>query len=83
MSCRILGRGIENALLAHLIENAKKEGAPKIVAEFIPTAKNKPCQSFYPDNKFKKISQENESVVYEYNSKASVHYPDFIEVKTA
>ena len=54
LSCRVIGRGIETALLAHLGENALKAGATRLVGEFIPTKKNEPCADFYVDHGFVK-----------------------------
>ena len=42
LSCRIMGRGIEDGLLGHIIQVAKIQGIDIIRAEFIPTKKNKP-----------------------------------------
>jgi FkbH-like protein len=52
LSCRVIGRGIETALLAHLAENAAKNGASQLVGEFIATKKNAPCAEFYLDHDF-------------------------------
>jgi FkbH-like protein len=52
LSCRVLGRGVETALLAALAEEARMEGAEYLVASFIPTAKNAPASTFLPDHGF-------------------------------
>jgi FkbH-like protein len=52
LSCRVIGRGIETALLAHLAENAAKNGTAQLVGEFIATKKNAPCADFYLDHGF-------------------------------
>ncbi|NYF90950.1 HAD-IIIC family phosphatase [Tunturiibacter empetritectus] len=52
LSCRVIGRGIETALLAHLGANATRAGAQSLVGEFIPTKKNAPCADFYLDHGF-------------------------------
>ena len=52
LSCRVIGRGIETALLAHLADNAKKTGATQLIGEFIATKKNAPCADFYLDHGF-------------------------------
>ncbi len=54
LSCRVIGRGIETALLAHLGANAIRAGATRMVGEFIPTKKNAPCADFYVDHGFVK-----------------------------
>ena len=53
LSCRIIGRGVEDAMLSQLIERAKRENIKKIKGEFIPTAKNKPAENFYKEFGFK------------------------------
>jgi FkbH-like protein len=75
LSCRVIGRGIETALLAHLAEGALKTGATRLVGEFIATKKNAPCADFYPDHGFMRIEQQEQdpsnSVFYELDLTAS------------
>jgi FkbH-like protein len=52
LSCRVLGRGVETALLSVLSGEARKVGATELVAHFIPTAKNAPAAAFLPDHHF-------------------------------
>jgi FkbH-like protein len=61
LSCRVIGRGIETALLAHLGENAIRAGAKRLVGEFIPTKKNAPCADFYVDHGFVKGSASRDA----------------------
>lgn len=49
MSCRVLKRGVECALLNHLIEFAKTRKLNKVVGQFIPTAKNMIVKDHYQD----------------------------------
>ena len=41
LSCRVLGRGVETALLAAVANEARSEGAAEFAAAFIPTAKER------------------------------------------
>jgi FkbH-like protein len=52
LSCRVIGRGIETALLAHIAEDAIRAGANRLVGEFIATKKNAPCTDFYVSHGF-------------------------------
>jgi FkbH-like protein len=52
LSCRVIDRGIETALLAHLAQNAARMGAKRLVGEYIATKKNAPCTDFYPAHGF-------------------------------
>ena len=54
LSCRVMGRDVEKAMLSHIIEIAKNENIEKIIGEFIPTKKNKPCENFLIDCGFEK-----------------------------
>ena len=40
MSCRVLGRRVEEAVLAHVAKAARAEGAIQLIGEYLPTAKN-------------------------------------------
>ncbi len=52
MSCRVIGYGVETALLAHVAEEARTEGAGALVGEYIQTAKNAPAKDFYARHEF-------------------------------
>ncbi|MBR4622092.1 MAG: HAD-IIIC family phosphatase [Ruminococcus sp.] len=49
MSCRVLKRDMELAMLDGLAAQAKAAGITKLVGTYIPTAKNKMVKDFYPD----------------------------------
>ena len=49
LSCRVMGRGVEKALLGQIIERAKMEGVKKVKAQYIKTMKNKPAENFLSD----------------------------------
>jgi FkbH-like protein len=55
LSCRVIGRGIESVLLAHVSEEAARAGAKRLVGEYIATKKNAPCAEFYSDHGFTRI----------------------------
>jgi len=60
LSCRVMGREIEKAILAHIISDAKNNDVDKIYANYIPTQKNKPIENFLSNCGFK---HENDSWV--------------------
>lgn len=53
MSCRVIGYGVETALLAVVTEGAKDAGCTMVIGEYVPTAKNAPARDFYSRNGFK------------------------------
>jgi len=46
MSCRVLGRFIEDQILDHLVKNLRADGVSRLRVQFIPTRKNAPARSF-------------------------------------
>ena len=76
LSCRIMGRGIEEGIVGKILEIAKQKGIEKITATFIPTEKNKPAENFLKNYGFKK---ENENWVFLLKNKIKI--PDHLQVE--
>ena len=60
MSCRVIGYGVETALLARIAADARESGAERLIGEFIPSAKNAPARDFYERNAFERTASEND-----------------------
>lgn len=56
MSCRILGRKIEQEFLKIILNESWSAGIRKVVGEYIETRKNKQVESFYSKNGFKEVT---------------------------
>jgi FkbH-like protein len=56
MSCRVLGRGVEEYLMNYTVEKAKELRLETISAVYIPTAKNAMVKEFYARFGFEKIA---------------------------
>lgn len=56
LSCRVMGRTVEQAFFAMLLDMARQKGVRELVGRFIPTAKNKPVEYFYRDLGFREES---------------------------
>lgn len=52
MSCRVIGYGVEDALLAHVAAEARRAGARWLNGLFVQTAKNAPARDFYERSSF-------------------------------
>jgi FkbH-like protein len=52
MSCRVIGYGIETALLAHIAAQALADGAAVLRAQFVPTKKNAPATGLFEQHGF-------------------------------
>ena len=76
LSCRIMGRGVENAILSQILLDAKNNGIEEIRAEFIPTQKNKPAENFLSEFGFEK--QDN---VWIYKLNNEIKLPKHLKVE--
>lgn len=47
LSCRVMGRKVEETVLAVLVDGARKHGAKILTAEYLATPKNRPCLEFW------------------------------------
>ena len=84
LSCRILGRRVEEVFLHTVLDDARKNGADQVTAEFIPSAKNKLCASFFADNKFVLASSGEKQFVYHWTPQSEPYcYPHFIQLMRA
>ncbi len=71
LSCRVLGRGVETALLALLAHEARERGAETLHASFIPTAKNAPAATYLPDHGFQSTGAPTWSIALDALTTAS------------
>ena len=76
LSCRIMGRKVEEAMLYQIVEKAKNLGIKKIKGKFIPTKKNKPAENFYSDYGFKK-----EGDYWVFNTDQVIKKPEQIKLR--
>lgn len=60
MSCRVLKRDLEYAMLHTIVEAAKKKGIDEIVGNYCPTLKNGMVKDFYQLMGFEKLEEDNE-----------------------
>lgn len=65
MSCRVLGRQVERAMLTVIASHAKSLGIKKLIGEFRPTSKNEMVKEHYSKLGFKKISSDDRGVTLE------------------
>lgn len=60
MSCRVLKKDMEFAMLDTLVDEAKKQGITRIVGYYYPTAKNSMVKELYAKFGFTKIEEDGE-----------------------
>lgn len=67
MSCRVLKRDMEFAMMDELVEKARDSGIKKLVGYYYPTAKNSMVKDFYATQGFNKVSEDsNGNTVWEF-----------------
>ena len=60
MSCRVMGRNIENAVIDRIEQQMLEEGYQKLRGRYIPTAKNKPVENLYAGLGYEKTDSTTE-----------------------
>lgn len=79
LSCRVLGRKVEDAILLELCKYCKENGVQKIEANFYPTLKNRMVEEYLIRSGWYKINENNEFVKYELQVKENFNSMNFIE----
>jgi FkbH-like protein len=81
LSCRVIGRTVETALLAHLAESAAQRGCKRLVGWFLPTKKNAPARDFYQQHGFERREANGIGSLWSLDLKLSaLRCPDWIEL---
>jgi FkbH-like protein len=81
LSCRVIGRTVETALLAHVIEEACAAGAGAIEGWFLPTKKNAPAREFYSGHGFRMAEQAESGARWILDlPQSAVRRPEWIQV---
>ena len=78
LSCRVMGRGIENALMFFIVEDAKKNNVEHLLGEYISTKKNIPAKDSLSVMGFSKIINKNN--LYELNLSKDFLFPTYITI---
>jgi predicted enzyme involved in methoxymalonyl-ACP biosynthesis len=58
LSCRVMGRKVEETMVHMAVEAARARAASLVVAEYLPTPKNKPCLTFWQSSGFASADRE-------------------------
>ena len=83
LSCRVIGRNVETALLSHLAKVAADRGRKRLTGKFLPTKKNAPAEDFYAQHGFERVEQNAEGSVWSLNlQQHTIVTPEWIRLKT-
>jgi FkbH-like protein len=83
LSCRVIGRTVETALLAAIVEDARRCGRSRVQGWLLPTAKNAPARDFYACHGFRVVAQAQEGALWELDLRTGdVKFPEWIRMLT-
>jgi FkbH-like protein len=77
LSCRVMGRKIEDVLLSTAVEEARSLSLDKVTLKYRPTQKNKPCLDFLQQSP---LSFSDVDEVFCWDCKRPFPPPDFMKV---
>jgi FkbH-like protein len=81
LSCRVIGRTIETAMLGFLVENSRAEGAEFLQGWFVPTEKNTPVRDLYTRHQFEPIATQGGATLWSLNlAEAEISQPEWIRL---
>ncbi|MGA2713510.1 MAG: HAD-IIIC family phosphatase [Bryobacteraceae bacterium] len=81
LSCRVIGRTVETAILHFIAEYNKKKGVSQIEGWFLPTQKNQPAESFYLSHKFTEKSRTDSGTLWAIDLReSSIDCPPWIQL---
>lgn len=84
MSCRVIGRSVEEAIVALMAEEARARGSRALLGEFLPTKKNAPAQGVYERLGFAKTAESAAGATWQLDlSEAGPELPRWFEVAGA
>lgn len=78
LSCRVMGRMIEEVMLSVMITHARRIGLSRIEAKYLPTVKNKPCYDFWKRSGF---SFDVTNEIFMWKMETEYHKPNFIGIE--
>jgi FkbH-like protein len=84
MSCRVIGRTVETALVAALGEEARARGARRLEGWFLPTKKNAPAKDFYRNHGFRLVAETPAGQLWAWDlADAGVRLPEWVRLLVA
>jgi FkbH-like protein len=81
VSCRVIGRGVEQAMLSVLIEQAASLRKKTLEAEFHPTDRNDPCRRFFREiSKFEHVISSGREL-YTWDLQSNYQPPAYVTLE--
>ncbi len=84
LSCRVISRTVETAMLAFLAGECRARGAQTLCGWFQPTAKNAPASDFYPKHGFERATTTEEGTLWTFDlGRSSIECPAWIRLTSS
>lgn len=84
LSCRVMGRTVENAFLGYIVDAVRKLGVRRLIGEYRPTAKNAPVTELYRGLGFHMLQDEPASQLWELDlDQQTIAIPEWFTVLTS
>jgi FkbH-like protein len=81
LSCRVIGRMVETALLAHIAKSASQRGCKQLVGRFLPTKKNAPARDFYLQHNFELVEKNQDGSLFALDlTQHEVPFPKWVKL---
>lgn len=81
LSCRVIGRTVETALLSFLGQAAVARGRSRLSGKFLPTKKNAPAKEFYAQHGFELQTQNSDGSLWQLDLKQHpIAWPEWIKL---
>jgi FkbH-like protein len=82
MSCRVIGRTLETAILHFLEERALLRRSTQTSGEYLPTSKNGPCKDFYERHAYVCMDRDDQRTRWNKNLDTNLtRCPEWIEIE--
>jgi FkbH-like protein len=82
MSCRVLKRSVEDAILGYLVNHVFATGAARVRGIYRPTRKNGQVAEFYGARGFDEVARQDDgTVIYERRVGGAVELPAWLEIR--
>jgi FkbH-like protein len=80
LSCRVIGRTVETAFLAHLVQRARERQLRIMQGWFLPTKKNAPARDFYANHGFHLVKQDENRMLWQLDlTRSQITWPAWIK----
>ena len=81
LSCRVVGRTVETAILSFLIDQARQRGRTHLQGWFSPTKKNDLAKEFYAQHKFQAVEENGRGELWSLDlDKNEINCPEWIRL---